>query len=186
MTNSPTYPPPSVTPPATDPATPAPGARSHAVSPVRPMTALHYRRTVEQVVTPNDYPRLTSLVRTLAPDTGSVRQLGDGLLWEQDSGYSMLALTINPEPAGTVIRADVRMDGRVFMYYFGSVAASLFGGFATASVLSPLAGIGVGLGLLVPAGFAARALARKSAERSMRQLQELVDRIAAAIRGELE
>ncbi len=184
MTNSPTYPPPSVTPPLADAASPAAG--SHAVSPVRPMTALHYRRTVEQVVTPNDYPRLTSLMRTLAPDTGSVRQLGDGLLWEQDSGYSALALTINPEPAGTVIRADLRMDGRVFMYYFTAVGASLFSGFATASVLSPLAGLGVSLGLLLPAGFAARTFARKSAERSMRRLRDLVDHLAAAIRGELE
>ncbi len=186
MTNSPTSPPPSVTPPRADAAAAVPATGSRAVAPVGPMTALHYRQTVDQVVTPNDYPRLTSLVRTLAPDSGSVRQLGDGLLWEQDSGYSMLALTINPEPAGTVIRADLRMDGRVYMYYLGAVAAGVLSGLTAASALSPPMGIGVGLGMLVPAGVAARALARRSAERSMRQLRGLVDQLAAAIRGELE
>lgn len=182
MTNSPVHPPPSAPVPR------PPGSEAHAPAPApasAPATALHYRQVVEQVITPNDYPRLTSLVRTLAPDSGSVRQLGDGLLWEQDSGYSSLALTINPEPDGTVIRADIRLEGRLFMYYFGAAGTSLLAGLTAASALGPLAGAGVGLGVLLPSAFAARALGRRSAERSMRQLRDLVGQLAAAIRGEL-
>jgi len=163
-----------------------PSRDAKTVAPIDPAAVFHYRETVEQAITPNDYPRLTSLVRTLAPDTGSVRQLGDGLLWEQDSGYSALSLTINPEPAGTVIRADLRMDGRMFMYYLGAGIVSVLTGLVATTVLPILPGLAVGVAALVPSVLVARRLRTRSARRSREQLRALVQRLAAGIRGELE
>jgi hypothetical protein len=148
--------------------------------------AFHYRQTVEQTLIPNDFPRLTSLVRTLAPDAGSVRELGDGLLWEQDSRFTSLSLTINPEAAGTVIRADLRLQGRQFAYYLGAVSAGVLAGLTATTALPALASVAVGVGSLLPFGFLARTLWNRSARRSVVQLRVLVDRIAAALRGELD
>jgi hypothetical protein len=115
-----------------------------------------------------------------------VRELGDGLLWEQDSRFSALSLTINPEAAATVIRADLRLEGRQFAYYLGAVSAGVLAGLTATTALPALASVAVGVGSLLPFGFIARTLWNRSARRSAVQLRALVDRIAAALRGELE
>jgi hypothetical protein len=141
---------------------------------------------VEQSITPNDFPRLISLVRTLAPDTGSARELGDGLQWEQDSGYSSLSLTINPEPTGTVIRADLRTDGQQVAYLLGAIGTGLLTSFTATAAHLPFPGIvGIGLGAFAGAGWIARGLWRASNRRQAQRLQRLVAQLAAGLRGEL-
>jgi hypothetical protein len=100
--------------------------------------AYHCREVVAQPITPNDYPRLVSLVRTLAPDTRSARALGDGLQWEHDSGYSSFSLTINPEPTGTVIRGDLRTDGEQVVHGLGAFGTGLLSAIGATAAISHL------------------------------------------------
>lgn len=167
---------------------PSPLAKALAERPlVPPTTALHFREVVEQQVTPNDFPRLISLVRSLAPDTGSARELGDGLQWEQDSGYSALSLTINPEPTGTVIRADLRTDGQQVAYTLGAIGSGLIASFAATAIHLPLPAIlGIGISALAASGAVARGLWKAGRRRQAERIQSLVARIAAGIRGELD
>lgn len=158
-----------------------------AVRPAPASAAYHVREVVRQTITPNDFPRLISLVRTLAPDTGSARELGDGLQWEHDSGYSSLSLTINPEPEGTVIRADLRTDGQQVAYTLGAVGAGLLAAFVSSALHLPLGEIlGIGATTLVASGWLARSVYRRAQVRQAEQLQQLVNRIAAGLRGDLE
>jgi hypothetical protein len=186
MINSPSEPIPAV------PARYAAGLPDPASGPPGPSSgpsagAYHCREVVDQAVTPNDFPRLISLVRTLAPDTGSARELGDGLQWEQNSGYSSLSLTINPEPTGTVIRADLRTDGQQVAYVLGAVGIGLLASFIATAVHLPVPSIlGIGLGALAAGGWVARGLWRASNRRQADRLQQLVAKIAAGLRGELE
>jgi hypothetical protein len=193
MTKSPRHPVPKMAHPAPPDVPRSQDAPGRVSAPERGPTAVlgalpafHYRQAVDQTLIPNDFPRLTSLVRTLAPDAGSVRELGDGLLWEQNSRFTALALTINPEPPGTVIRADLRLEGRQFAYYLGAVSAAVLTGLTATTALPPSSSLAVGVGSLIPFGLMARALWNRSARRSVRQLRALVDQIAAALRGELE
>jgi hypothetical protein len=163
-----------------------PDPESPPVSALGVKPAFHYRTTVPQTLTPNDYPRLTSLVRALAPGTGSVREFGDGLLWEQESRFSALSVTINPEPAGAVIRADLRLDGRQGAYYLGALVAAVATTLTATTVLPGVSSLSLGAGSLLPYGVIARALWNHSARRSMRQVRALVTQLAAALRGELE
>ncbi len=149
--------------------------------------SFHCRAVIPQAITPNDFPRLLSLVQTLAPDTGSARQLGDGLHWEQDSGYSSLSLTINPEPSGTVIRADLRTDGRQVAFGLGAIGASLLAVFVAAATHAPGGPtLAIGLGTLAASMWIARRAWQASNRRSAEQLQHLVDQISAGLRGELD
>jgi hypothetical protein len=183
MINSPSKPVPAV------PSRPTPGPlRDQPGTGLVPVSGAHHcREVVEQSITANDFPRLISLVRTLAPDTGSARQLGDGLQWEHDSGYSSLSLTINPEPTGTVIRADLRTDGQQVAYALGAVGSGLVASFIATAAHLPLPGIlGIGLSTLAASGWIARGIWRASSRRQAERLQRLVGRIAAGLRGELD
>ncbi len=181
MVNSPAQPVPSVVPPLPSTATTPP-----LPAVVHSDTVFHCRAVVAQTITPNDFPRLTSLVRNLAPDTGSVRELGDGLLWEQDSGYSALSLTINPEPDGTVVRADLRLDGQRAMYYVGAIGTGIMSGLVATTMIPLLPSLGVGVAMLVPAIAIARRLWVLGARRNVERLHALVGQVAAGIRGDLE
>lgn len=148
--------------------------------------SFHARQVVDQAITPNDFPRLISLVRALAPDTGSARELGDGLQWEQNSGLSSLSLTINPEPSGTVIRADLRTDGERVTYGLVVGVATLLATLGTfASHGSGPSIIGVAVTTLVAGGGIARQLLRYTGRRRASALQALVAKIAAGLRGDL-
>lgn len=149
--------------------------------------AYHVREVVEQTITPNDFPRLISLVRALAPEAGTARELGDGLQWEHDSGFTSLSLTINPEPSGTVIRADLRTDGEQVAYFLGAGVTGLLAAcVAIAAHLGP-SGIAVtSLGSLVTTGWLARLLWRRSSRKQAANLQQVVAKIAAGLRGELD
>lgn len=185
VTNSPPHPVPRATPGSPSPEHGA----SITVKPVAGIdrsAAFHCRETVAQVVTPNDFPRLISLVRTLAPEAGTARNLGDGLLWEHDSGFTALSLTINPEAAGTVIRADLRTDGRLVASYLGAAGLGILGGLMADNSLPLLPSLGIGLATAVGAGLVARALWQQSTGRTRAQVERLVASIAAAIRGQLE
>jgi hypothetical protein len=151
-----------------------------------PDQAFHCRVVVAQPITPNDYPRLHSLVRTLAPDSGTAREFGDGLLWEQDSGFSALSLTINREAEGTVIRADLRLDGQLVAYHLGAVGASILAGLVATTMLPLLPSLGVGVAALVPSLLVARRLWAAGARRSMATVRRLVSQIAAGLEGRLE
>ncbi len=149
--------------------------------------AYHYREVVQVAITPNDYPRLISLVRTLAPDSGSARELGDGLQWEHDSGFSAFSLTINPEPAGTVIRGDLRTEGEQSVYGIGAFGAGLLAAIVATAAHVPLGGIvASGLSTLAASAWIARALWRVSSRRQGERLRQLVSQIAAGLRGELD
>jgi hypothetical protein len=152
-----------------------------------PFGTYHYREVVAQAITPNDYPRLISLVRTLAPDTGSARQVGDGLQWERDSGNAEISLTINPEPTGTVIRGDLRTQKAQPLFALGVVAATVVGTVGAAAAHLPLGGIvATGLSAVAVSGAVARGLWRSWSRRQGERLQHLVGQIAAAFRGELD
>jgi hypothetical protein len=147
----------------------------------------HFREVVHQTISSNDFPRLISLVRALAPDSGSARELGDGLQWEQDSGYTALSLTINPEPDGTVIRADLRTDGRQVAYALGGIGASLLAGFVATALSVPLGPtLGLGVAVLGVSSWVARRLWLASSRRSAARIHRLVTSLAAGLRGELD
>jgi hypothetical protein len=169
---------------APDPSGPLPPPLLTDLAPVA--GSFHARQVVDQAITPNDFPRLISLVRALAPDTGSARQLGDGLQWEHDSGLSSLSLTINPEPSGTVIRADLRTDGERVTYALVVGVATILATLGTlASHWSALGIIGVAITTLVAGGGIARQLLRYTGRRRAAALQALVAKIAAGLRGDL-
>jgi hypothetical protein len=149
-------------------------------------TTFHYRQSVALTLEPTDYPRLTSLVRTLAPGSGTAREFGGGLLWEHDSGYSALSLTIVPEPTATVIRADLRLETRQFAYFGGAVAGAFLTSLIATNYLPGWQALAVGLGSLAPFAVIARALWNASARRSAAAVKTLVDLVAAAMRGELD
>lgn len=149
--------------------------------------AYHVREVVDQTITPNDFPRLISLVRALAPDAGTARELGDGLQWEHDSGFTSLSLTINPEPNGTVIRADLRTEGQQVAYFLGAAFAGILGACVGVTAHLGLGGmIAAGFGTVLVTGIGARLWWRRSSRLQAIQLQRLVAKIAAGLRGELE
>lgn len=181
MIDSPAEPVPAVRP---DAAAEPPQSQLPMLAPVA--GAFHVRETVDQVITPNDYPRLISLVRALAPDTGTARELGDGLQWEQDSGFSSLSLTINPEPTGLVIRADLRTDGERVAYALGVGGTTFLG--ALGGLSSGLGGpavMGVTVATLLGGSWVARQLLRYSDRRRAADLKALVAQIAAGLRGDV-
>ncbi len=186
MIDSPADPVPAIRRDATSP--PREAATARATTGIAPVAgAYHVREVVEQAITPNDYPRLISLVRALAPEAGSARELGDGLQWEHDSGFTSLSLTINPEPTGTVIRADLRTDGEQVAYGLGAAGAALLAAITATGAHFPLGGIiGSGIATLVAGGWCARRLWRRSSRRQSEELHRLVRAIAAGLRGELE
>src|SRR5512147_1795138 len=157
-----------------------------APSPVfgRP-TIYHCGESVDQALALSDFPRLTSLIANLDPDPGTAREFGGGLLWQHDSRFSALSLTIAPEGARTLIRADLNLGGRLFAYYGAAVAsAGLTALVATNYVPGAQAAV-IGAAALLPLGLAARMLWNASARRSAVALRRLVDQLAAALRGDL-
>lgn len=178
------------------PATPVPAVRPDPVSPPREVAATritpvagsyHVRESVAQSITPNDYPRLISLVRALVPDAGTARELGDGLHWEHDSGFSSLSLTINPEPSGTVIRADLQSDGEQVAWYMGAGLVSILSVCVAVTAHLGQGGIiATGVGTLVAAAGCARWLWRRSTRKQAARLEHAVAQIAAGLRGELD
>lgn len=171
----------------TEPIPAIPAADAVVARPAAPAAgAFHCRAVVPQAITPNDFPRLISLVRSIAPDSGSARALGDGLQWEQDSGFSSLSLTINPEGSGTVIRADLRTDGQQVAWGLGAIGAGLMAGLAAASAQLPIgASLGIGVATLAAGGWVARRLWLASSRRQADRIQRIIDKIAAGLRGEL-
>jgi hypothetical protein len=149
-------------------------------------TTYHYHQRVAQTMEPSDFPRLISLIRTLAPAAGTAREFGGGLLWDHDSGYSAVSLTIVPEAGATVIRGDLHLETRQVAYFGGAAAGAILAGLFAGKFLPGWEALGVTLGLLLPFTVAARALWRASARRSATALRALVDHIAAAMRGDLE
>lgn len=177
------------------PAVPAPGdAPAHPVEAGSLQTgsvlfgrpaAYHASERVDQALAQSDFARLTSLVANLDPDAGRAREFGGGLLWEHDSGYSALSLTIAPEGTGAVIRADTNLGGRQFAYFGAAVAGAGLVALVVGNQLPGLQAVAVGLGSLLPLTVAARSLWNASARRSAVALRRLVDQVAAAMRGEL-
>jgi hypothetical protein len=178
------------------PSTPVPAVRPDPVSSLRgsPATSItpvagsyHVRESVDQTITPNDYPRLISLVRALIPDAGTARELGDGLQWEHDSGFTSLSLTINPEPSGTVIRADLQTDGEQVAWFLGAGIVGILSACVAVTAHLGLGGIiGTGLGTIAASGWCARLLWRRSTRKQAARLEGAVARIAAGLRGELD
>ena len=162
-------------------------ASNQSSSGLVPFGTYHYREVVEESITPNDYPRLISLVRTLAPETGSAREVGEGLQWERDTGNAEFSLTLNPEPAGTVIRADLRTQKAQPLFALGAFAVSVVASIAAGVAQLPVGGIvATGLSTLVASGFVARHLWRGWSRREAARLEHLVGRLAAALRGDLD
>lgn len=175
------------------PANPVPAARAkaatqasdHLLAPVA--GAYHVREVVDQPITPNDFPRLISLVRAVAPDAGTARELGDGLQWEHDSGFTSLSLTINPEPNGTVIRADLRTDGEQVVYLLCAGGVGLLAACLAITMHLDRGGVvGMSVSALLAAGVAARMLWQRSSSKQAANLQRAVAQIAAGLRGELD
>lgn len=158
----------------------------HPPSPLfgRP-TLYHCSESVDATLAPSDFPRLTSLVANLDSDPGRVREFGGGLLWEHDSGYSALSLTVAPEGDRTLIRADLNLGGRLFAYYGGAVAAAGLTALVASNHFPGGEALAIGAAALVPFGMIARALWNASARRSAIALRRLVDQVAAALRGDL-
>lgn len=186
MINSPSEPVPAVPSAAgrdSSPQDPHPAPRG--LVPV--VGAYHCREVVEQSITPMDYPRLISLVRALAPDTGSARELGEGLQWEHNDANSSFSLTINPEPPGTVIRGDLRTEEGQALYGLGAFGAGVLAAIVATAAHLPLGAIAAtGLSTFGAGAWIARSLWRASSQRQGQRLQHLVHQIAAALRGELD
>jgi hypothetical protein len=125
------------------------------------------------------------LVANLDADAGSAREFGAGLLWEHNSGFTALSLTIAPEANDTVIRADLNMGGRQFAYFGGAVATAGFSALVATNYLPGAQAAAVGLMALIPYAAAARTLWNASARRSAVALRRLVEQVAAALRGDL-
>jgi hypothetical protein len=148
-------------------------------------TTYHCGESVEQALAVSDFPRLTSLLANLDPDPGTAREFGGGLLWEHDSRFSALSLTIAPEGARTMIRADLNLGGRLFAYYGAAVAAAGFTALVATNYAPGVQAAAIGAAALLPLGLAARMLWNASARRSAVALRRLVDQLAAALRGDL-
>lgn len=148
----------------------------------RPVT-YHAQATVAQALEPSDVPRLMSLVASVDGEAGKASELGGGLLWQRDSGYSALSLTVTPEGERVVVRGDLNLGGRQFAYFGGAFGAALLTGLVATNVVPGAQAAAVGVGALLPFGVVARALWNASARRSAVALRELVDRVAAALRG---
>lgn len=176
------------------PATPVPavrrdlGSNSPEHRDIAPVAgSYHVRQVVDTQITPNDYPRLISVVRALAPDSGTARELGDGLQWEHDSGFTSLSLTINPEPSGTVIRADIRADGERVAYGVGVGLTTFLTTLGAISAhWSGVEILGVSAATLLGGGWVAMQLIRLSHRRRAAALEGLVAKIAAGLRGDLD
>lgn len=186
MIESPARPVPAVNPHGMTPATR--GAIAPSTTDLKPVVgSYHVREVVEQLITPNDFPRLISLVRSLAPDAGVARQLGDGLQWEHTSDYGSGSLTINPEPTGTVIRADLRTNGERVAYFLAAAGAALVAAGVAGTAHLGLGSIaGISFGTLALGGGIAQLIWRHSSRRQAAQLEHVVATIAAGLRGELD
>ena len=186
MIDSPANPAPAVRPDSSVSSRGSPPlSRAPEIAPVA--RSYHVREVVDQVITPNDFPRLASLVRALAPYAGTAREFGDGLQWEHNSDFSSLFLTINPEAPGTVIRADLRTDKGRVIYGLGTTGIVFLTAIGTAAAGFSLVGIlSSGATALLVCAWGARQLARRTSRRQAAALRQLVEKIAAGIRGDLD
>jgi hypothetical protein len=135
-------------------------------------------RHVGRAVTQAEVMAAIALARQQLGETGTIHNVGSGSEWRYDSGFSSFAMSVVPDADSTVVRFDARADGRQFVLAFGTIVASAFAGFATASSSSPAVGMIAAAVTLVSVGAAATTWWNRSARATQTKLTAMANAVA--------
>jgi len=138
-------------------------------------------RRVERVASTNEILDALAIARQRLGHSGETRDVGGGLEWRFDSGFSSAVVSVVPDTGGTIVRVDGRADGRQFILHFGAVAAAVLTGFVATQATTPTFSLLTAAVALVPYAAAARFWWNRSARAAAQRLSTLADELAARL-----
>lgn len=141
-------------------------------------SATHVVRRIDRLASTGEIMDAVTIVRRRLGQSGQARDVGGGLEWRYDSGYSNAVVSIAPDAGGTVVRVSGRADGRQFILHFGAVAAAVLTGFVANAATTPTFSAITAAVALVPFAAAARLWWNRSASAAARRLSALADDLA--------
>jgi len=144
-------------------------------------SATHCVRRLDRLAPTAEIMDALTIARQRLGHTGATRDLGGGLEWRYDSGYSSALVSIAPDAGGTVVRVEGRADGRQFVLYFGAVATAVLAGFVATTATTPTFSALTAAVALVPTMAAARFWWNRTASAAARRLSALADELAVRL-----
>jgi hypothetical protein len=144
-------------------------------------SATHLVRRINRLASPGEMMDAVTILRQRLRHSGVVRDVGGGLEWRYDSGYSNAVVSIVPDANGTIVRVEGRADGRQFIVHFGAVAAAVLTGFVATTATTPTFSALTAAVALVPYAAVGRLWWNRSARAAARRLSALADELAARL-----
>ncbi|MBL0169813.1 MAG: hypothetical protein IPP90_03640 [Gemmatimonadaceae bacterium] len=144
-------------------------------------SAMQLVRRVDGVVSTDQIMDTFTIARQRLGHSGETRDLGGGLEWHYDSGYSSAVVSVVPGGSGTIVRVEGRAEGRRFILYAGALAAAVLTGFFATNTATPTFSLLSAVVAFVPYAAVARAWWNRSARAMQRDLTRLADEVAARL-----
>lgn len=138
-------------------------------------------RRIDRLASTGEMMDALTIVRQRLGQSGEARDVGGGLVWRYDSGYSNAVVSIVPDANGTIVRVEGRADGRQFILHCGAVAAAILTGFVATTATTPTFSALTAAVALVPYAAVARLWWNRSASASARRLSSLADELAGRL-----
>lgn len=141
-------------------------------------SATHAVRRIDRLVSSGQIMDALTIARQRLGHSGTARDVGGGVEWRYDSGYSNAVVSIVPDANGSIVRVEGRADGRQFVLHAGALAAAVLTGFVASSATTPTFSAFTAAVAFVPLATAARLWWNRSARAAARQLSALADELA--------